>query len=128
MIRGLSFLREPEETRIVISGAHIVVYSKDAEADRTFFRDVLGFGSVDAGDGWLIFELPRTEAAVHPASENDTHELYLTCTDLRKEMESLRAKGVHCEDAVEARWGCITRMSLPGGGKIALYEPKHPRP
>jgi len=106
----------------------VVIYSKNAEADRRFMRDVLGFRSIDAGQGWLIFELPSAEAAVHPASENDRHELYLMCPDLRKEMEVLGAKGIRCEEAIEASWGLITNMSLPGGGKIALYEPKHPRP
>lgn len=112
----------------MINGAHVVIYSKNAEADRRFMKDVLGFSSVDAGNGWLIFELPRAEAAVHPASENDRHELYLMCSDLRKEMEAVGAKGVECEEAIEAPWGLITNIHLPGGGKIGLYEPKHPRP
>ena len=112
----------------MINGAHVVVYSKDAEADRLFIRDVLGFRSIDAGQGWLIFELPRAGAAVHPASENDRHELYLMCADLKKEIETLKEKGVQCEPLIEARWGLITRLSLPGGGKIGLYEPKHPTP
>ena len=112
----------------MISGAHVVIYSKDAEADRKFIRDVLGLRSVDVGHGWLIFELPCAEAAVHPASENDRQELYLMCADLKKEIKGLRANGVQCEDGIEAPWGVITKVSLPGGGKIALYEPKHPRP
>lgn len=112
----------------MINGAHVVIYSKDAEADRKFIRDVLGFRSVDAGHGWLIFELPHSEAAVHPASENDRHELYMMCADLRKEIDGLRAKGVQCEGVIEERWGFITKMRLPGGGKIGLYEPKHPKP
>ena len=112
----------------MINGAHVVVYSTNAEADRTFLRDVLGFTSVDAGHGWLIFGLPPAEAAVHPAAENDRHELYLMCSDLHSEMASLRARGVACETVVEARWGSITKIGLPGGGKIGLYQPKHPRP
>jgi catechol 2,3-dioxygenase-like lactoylglutathione lyase family enzyme len=112
----------------MISGAHVVIYSKDAESDRRFFRDTLGFTSVDAGHGWLIFALPAAESAFHPAEENDRHELYLMCDDLRTEVSALRAKGVACEEVTEARWGFITRIQLPGGGKIGLYEPKHPRP
>ena len=112
----------------MISGAHVVIYSKDADADRTFLRDVLGFRSVDAGHGWLIFELPVAEAAVHPAAENDRHELYLVCSDLHGEIASLRGQGVDCEPITEARWGSITKISLPGGGKVGLYEPKHPSP
>lgn len=110
----------------MIFGAHVIVYSKDADADRSFLRDVLGFGSVDAGHGWLIFALPPSEAAVHPAEENDRHELYLMCDDLAAEIAKLQAKGVSCADVQVERWGSITRIGLPGGGKIGLYQPKHP--
>jgi len=110
----------------MIFGAHIIVYSKDAEADRAFFRDILGFASVDAGHGWLIFALPPGEAAFHPAEENDRHELYFMCDDLKAEMSALKKKGVACSDIHNERWGCVTKISLPGGGKIGLYQPKHP--
>ena len=112
----------------MINGAHVVVYSQNVEADRAFFRDVLGFPWVDAGHGWLIFGLPQAEAAFHPAEGNDRHELYLMCDDLKNEMAALRAKGVECAEVVEARWGSITKIRLPGGGEIGLYQPKHPRP
>jgi hypothetical protein len=112
----------------MINGGHVVIYSEGAEADRAFFRDVLGFASVDAGHGWLIFRLPVGEAAVHPAEKNDRHELYLMCDNLKNEVAALHAKGVECADVVEARWGSITKIRLPGGGEIGLYEPKHPRP
>ena len=110
----------------MINGAHVIVYSTDAEADRAFFRDILGFPSVDAGHGWLIFALPPAEAAFHPAEENDTHELFFMCDDLQAEMASLAAKKIQCGKVEEARWGSITRITLPGGGKIGLYQPKHP--
>jgi catechol 2,3-dioxygenase-like lactoylglutathione lyase family enzyme len=109
----------------MISGAHIVVYSKHAEADRAFFRDVLGFKSVDAGHGWLIFALPPAEAAFHP-SEEQKHELYFMCDDLKAEMASLARKGVECSKIEVARWGSITKMRLPSGGDVGLYQPKHP--
>ena len=109
----------------MISGAHVVVYSKDAEADRAFFRDVLGFKSVDAGHGWLIFALPPAEAAFHPADDH-SHQLYFMCADLKAEMASLARKGVECSGIEEARWGVITKIRLPGGGEIGLYQPKHP--
>jgi len=111
----------------MISGAHVVIYSKDAEADRAFFRDVFGFASVDAGNGWLIFALPPAEAAFHPADENHLHELYLMCDDLTAQMRDLRKQGVQCSEVQEARWGSITRITLPGGGRLGIYEPKHPR-
>jgi len=110
----------------MIIGAHVIVYSKNADADRAFFRDVLGFKSVDAGHGWLIFALPPAEAAFHPDEENDRHELYLMCDDLKTEISALQKKGVTCSDIQEARWGSITRIQLPGGGKVGLYQPKHP--
>ncbi|HEX9270771.1 MAG TPA: extradiol dioxygenase [Candidatus Binatia bacterium] len=110
----------------MISGAHMIVYSKDAEADRAFFRDVLGFASVDAGHGWLIFAMPPAEAAFHPSDANDVHELYFMCEDLKAEMAALAEKGIRCSDVQEARWGSITKIQLPGGGKVGLYQPKHP--
>jgi hypothetical protein len=110
----------------MISGAHIVLYSKDAEGDRLFFRDVLRFPSVDAGHGWLIFALPPAEAAFHPAEHNGPDELYLMCGDLKAEMETLTRKGVECSPIEHERWGSITKITLPGGGKVGLYEPKHP--
>jgi catechol 2,3-dioxygenase-like lactoylglutathione lyase family enzyme len=110
----------------MIFGAHVIVYSQDADADRAFFKDVLGFNSVDAGHGWLIFALPKAEAAFHPADENDSHELYLMCDDLNAEIKTLATKGVRCSEVQEARWGSITYMQLPGGGKIGLYQPRHP--
>jgi catechol 2,3-dioxygenase-like lactoylglutathione lyase family enzyme len=110
----------------MISAAHIVVYSKNAEADRAFFRDVLGFKSVDAGHGWLVFALPPGEAAFHPSDQNGAHELYFICEDLKAEMASLARRGVRCSEVQHARWGSITKMRLPGGGDVGLYEPKHP--
>jgi catechol 2,3-dioxygenase-like lactoylglutathione lyase family enzyme len=110
----------------MISGAHIIVYSKNAEADRAFFRDILGLESVDAGHGWLIFALPPAEAAFHPSDENDVHELYFMCDDLEAEMASLGKKGVECSGVQEERWGSITKIRLPGGGDVGLYQPKHP--
>jgi hypothetical protein len=110
----------------MITGAHVIVYSKEPEADRAFFRDVLNFSSVDAGHGWLIFALPPTEAAFHPSEENDQHELYFMCDDLKATMVSLKASNVECSAVHEERWGSLTTMSLPGGGKIGLYQPKHP--
>jgi catechol 2,3-dioxygenase-like lactoylglutathione lyase family enzyme len=110
----------------MIASAHVIIFSKDAIADRLFFRDVLGFAFVDAGQGWLIFALPPTEMAVHPAEEDDGHELYFMCDDLQAEMSALEAKGVGCSDVQEARWGSITKLRLPGGGSVGLYQPKHP--
>ena len=110
----------------MVFGAHVIVYSKDATADRAFFREILGFSSVDAGAGWLIFALPPAEVAIHPAEGNDRHELFLMCSDLNAEISALGSKGVHCSEVEEARWGSITRIQLPGGGELGIYQPKHP--
>jgi catechol 2,3-dioxygenase-like lactoylglutathione lyase family enzyme len=111
----------------MIFGAHVILYSRDEDADRAFLRDVLGLSSVDAGHGWLIFALPPAEAAIHPA-DAPSCDLYLMCDDLPAEMESLRAKGVAFSDVEEARWGTVTRFRLPGGGEVGLYQPKHASP
>jgi hypothetical protein len=110
----------------MIFGAHTVIYSKDAEADRRFLSDVLGLVSVDVGRGWLIFELPPSELAVHPAEVNDSHELYFLCDDLNAEIAALTEKGASCAELKEVRWGSITKVALPGGGALGLYQPKHP--
>ncbi len=112
----------------MIFGAHVIVYSRDATADRAFFGDVLGFSSVDAGHDWLIFALPPAEAAVHPAEANVGHELYFMCDDLMAEMAALRGKGVRCSEVEEARWGSVTKIRLPGGSEVGLYQPTHPSP
>ena len=110
----------------MIFGAHVILYSKDATADRAFLRDILGFPSVDAGHGWLIFALPPAEVAVHPTEDNNRPELYFMCDDLRAEMSTLGEKGVSCSEVQEARWGSVTRIRLPGGGEVGLYQPRHP--
>jgi predicted enzyme related to lactoylglutathione lyase len=111
----------------LISGAHILIYSRDAEADRAFFKDVLGFDSVDSGGGWLIFALPPTEVAVHPTDNEDRLELYLLCEDIDATAQELERAGVPLKRPFdEARWGRVTEITLPGGGRIGLYQPKHP--
>jgi hypothetical protein len=110
----------------MISGTHVIIYSKHAEADRAFFQKELGFASVDAGHGWLIFALPPAEAAFHPSEENNKHELYFMCPDLTAEMSALQQQGVTCSPVHEERWGSLTTITLPGGGTIGLYQPKHP--
>jgi catechol 2,3-dioxygenase-like lactoylglutathione lyase family enzyme len=111
----------------VITGAHVIIYSRDADADRAFFRDTLGYSHVDAGGGWLIFKLPPAELAVHPADAVQAHELYLMCDDLEATVDSLTAKGVRCTPATAERWGRRTMITLPSGGQLGLYEPRHPR-
>ena len=109
----------------VVFGSHVVLYSQDAEADRRFLAEWLGLDSVDAGHGWLIFAMPPSEVAVHPA-EAPGAELYLMCDDLAGEIEALAARGVRCSAIDEARWGSITKITLPGGGEIGMYQPRHP--
>jgi catechol 2,3-dioxygenase-like lactoylglutathione lyase family enzyme len=114
------------EVKPMIFGVHVIVYSQDAEADRAFLRDTLGLASLDAGQGWLIFALPPGEVAVHPAEGNGGHELYFMCDDLGAEISRLREHGVPCSEIDEARWGVVTKIRLPGGGEVGLFQPKHP--
>ena len=106
--------------------AHVVIYSKDAVADRAFFRDILGFRSVDAGHGWLIFGVPAAEVAFHPHDQNNKHEMYFICDDLKAEKATLEKKGARFGETSEEQWGTRTTVLLPGGGQVGMYEPKHP--
>ena len=112
----------------MIIGAHSIIYSKNPEADRAFLRDVLGLPHVDAGGGWLVFGLPPAEVAVHPAEENDIHEFYLMCDDIHALIEKLTERGIRCTPLQDQRWGLLTQVTLPGGGKLGVYEPRHARP
>ncbi|MBI3449859.1 MAG: extradiol dioxygenase [Acidobacteria bacterium] len=112
----------------MIIGAHSIIYSKDPESDRAFLRDVLEFPHVDVGEGWLIFGLPPAEVAVHPSDENDVHELYLMCDDVQKFVASMAKSGVACEPVAAMGWGMLTKLTLPGGGRIGVYQPRHARP
>jgi hypothetical protein len=111
----------------MITGAHVILYSRDADADRAFFADVLEYPHVDAGGGWLIFKLPPAEVAVHPTDGAGSHELYLMCDDVNATVEQLKAKGVECGEVRDEGWGLLTTIRLPGGGDLGLYEPRHPK-
>lgn len=112
----------------MFNGAHVVVYTKDADADRDFFKDVLGFNHVDAGHGWLIFALPPAEVACHPAETGGSHELYLMCDDIEETRGQLRNKGVVVGEVVDEGWGLLSSLTLPGGGTVGFYQPRHGRP
>ena len=110
----------------MITGAHSIIYTTNAEADRAFFRDVLKLPNVDAGDGWLIFGLPPAEVAFHPSSANDEHEFDLICSDITAFIASMASEGVACEPAQEMDWGKLTQLTLPGGGKIGYTSRSTP--
>jgi hypothetical protein len=112
----------------MISGAHAIIRSVDADADRAFLRDVLQLPNVDAGGGWLIFALPPAEIAIHPADANDVHELYFMCDDVDAFVAAMQTRDVACTPIQNAGWGLVTRVTLPGGGSIGVYEPRHVRP
>jgi len=112
----------------MINGAHVILSSKKPEADRAFLREVLGLPYVDVGDGWLIFGLPPAEVAVHPSDKNDEHGLYLMCEDVEALMRQMKKHDVDCEQVRDLGWGLLTQLSLPGGGKLGVYQPRHARP
>jgi catechol 2,3-dioxygenase-like lactoylglutathione lyase family enzyme len=113
----------------VLTGAHAVLFAEDAEAARAFLRDTLGLDGLDAGGGWLIFGLPPSEIAVHPADTGGRHELYLMCDDIRATVAELEAKGVEFTQPVsDVGWGLLTAIRVPGAGELGLYEPRHRRP
>jgi hypothetical protein len=112
----------------MIIGAHSIIYSKNPEADRAFLRDVLKFPNVDVGGGWLIFGLPPAEVAVHPGEENDVHEFYLMCDDVESFISDMKTRNIACSPVHQQPWGALTQLTLPGGGKLGIYQPKHERP
>ncbi len=112
----------------MIIGMHTIIFSKYPEADRAFLRDVLHFPYVDAGENWLIFGLQPAELAIHPHKRNNVHQIYLMCDDIEKFLSEMRSLGVPCDDVVEAGWGQLTNITLPGGGKLGVYQPRHARP
>jgi hypothetical protein len=111
-----------------INGAHVIIYSTNADADREFFQDVLSLPSVDVGGGWLIFGLPPSEVAVHPSDSGESHELYLMCDDIEAFMAELGQRNVACEPVQDQGWGLVSKVILPGGGKLPVYQPRHARP
>ena len=112
----------------MITGAHSIIYSRDAEADRRFLRDVLRFPNVDVGGGWLIFGLPPAEVAVHPSDSNDVHEFYLMCDDVAAFIAKMQTHDIACAPVQDEGWGLLTQLTLPGGGKLGVYQPRHARP
>src|SRR5690348_11077678 len=113
---------------MLIVGGHVVIYSTNPAADRAFLRDVLHLANVDAGDGWLIFGLPPAEVAVHPSDRNDLHEFYLMCDDVQALVADLEERGISCGPVQNQGWGLLTQVTLPGGGKLGVYQPRHARP
>jgi hypothetical protein len=113
------FDRRSEDPAMIV-GAHSIIYSRKPDADRAFFRDVLGLPNVDVGDGWLIFGLPPAEVAVHPSRRNDVHEFYLMCDDVRALIATMRKRGLRCAPARDLGWGVLTQVTLPGGGTLGV--------
>ena len=111
----------------MIRGAHVILYSSDADADRAFLQELLPLPTVDAGGGWTILQLPPGEVAVHPAETSGAVELYLVCDDIEETVAELGGRGVTFEGPVSDQgWGRLTTILLPGGGKLGLYEARHP--
>lgn len=112
----------------MIIGAHSIIYSKSPDADRAFLRDELKLPCVDVGDGWLIFGLPPAEVAVHPSGKNDVHEFYLMCDDVEALVAAMNKRNITCASVQNMGWGLLTQVTLPGGGRLGIYQPRHSRP
>ena len=112
----------------MISGAHAIIYSKRPEADRAFLRDLIGLPHVDVGSGWLIFALPPSEVAVHPSDDTEKHELYFMCEDIHAFTSAMKARNIVSDPVQDEGWGLLTHLTLPGGGKLGVYQPRHARP
>jgi hypothetical protein len=112
----------------MIVGSHVVIYSRDGAADRALLRDVLRLPHVDVGGGWLIFGLPASEVAFHPTDSAKSTEFYLMCADVRAFVAEMQKRALACTPLTEERWGILTHLTLPGGARIGVYEPRHARP
>ena len=112
----------------MINGAHSIVYSRDPAADRAFFQDVLQLPNVDVGGGWLIFGLPPAEVAVHPSEGSTEQELYLMCEDIQTFVAQMAAHQINCDEVSDEGWGLLSRITLPGGSRLGVYQPRHARP
>jgi hypothetical protein len=112
----------------MLIGAHSIIYSTNPEADKAFLRDVLALPNVDVGHGWLIFGLPPAELAVHPSDKNDVHEFYLMTDDVEALVAEMKAHNIACSPVQNQGWGLLTQLTLPGGGKLGVYQPRHARP
>ena len=112
----------------MIIGTYSIIYSKSPELDRAFLRDVLKLPHIDLGGGWLIFGLPPAEVALHPSSKNDVHEFYLMCDDVEALIGEMKKRGIPCGPVQNQAWGLLTHVTLPGGGKLGIYQPQHARP
>jgi hypothetical protein len=124
--RELTTLQDHAEEDIMIEGAHVIIYSRDAEADREFLGNALGSLGVDAGEGWLIFALPPAEVAVHPTEGDSGYEFYLTCDDIEQTLADLSARGVKIARPVsDEGWGLLSAVKMPSGAELQLYEPRH---
>jgi len=112
----------------MIIGGHSIIYSKNPEADRAFLRDVLRLPNVDVGGGWLVFGLPPAEVAVHPSAKNNVHEFYLMCDDVEALIADMKKRNIACGSVQNRGWGLLTQVTLPGGGALGIYQPRHARP
>src|SRR5437762_4518365 len=112
----------------MLTGAHSIIFSTNPDADRAFLRDVLGLPNVDVGSGWLIFGLPPSEVAVHPSDKNNIHELYFMCDDIEAFVARMKAHIIECDPVKNEGWGLLTHLTLPGGGKVGVYQLRHALP
>ncbi len=112
----------------MITGSHSIIYSTKPEKDREFFLNVLKLPNVDVGQGWLIFGLPPSELAIHPGPKNNLHEFYLMCDDIKQFTKAMKKHKIPCSEIKDHGWGLKSQLTLPGGGKLSIYQARHARP
>jgi len=113
----------------MIIGTHVVIASKDPDADHAFFRDVLGLTSVDAGGGYTIHALPPGEASIHATDGKiPNHELYFLCDDVESFVEDMKSREIPCGEIQNTGWGILVPITLPSGAPVNVYQPLHSRP
>ena len=113
----------------MIKGVHAMFYSSKAEQAREFIKEKLRLPCSDVGEGWLIFDLEEGDVGFHP-TEGDppsgTHNVSFYCDDLEKTVKELKSRGVTFDDAIaDHGYGFVTHITLPGGVKVQIYQPKY---
>jgi len=50
------------------------------------------------------------------------------CADIEAFVAEMKKHKISCLPVQDQRWGLVTRLTLPGGGQLGVYQPRHARP